>query len=53
MVTKNSSSKSAPQRRYPPFWEKAIPVFLVVLGCVIAVMLAVTIAVALGVFPAS
>jgi hypothetical protein len=51
MTVNGTSSKSSPKRRYPPFWEKAVPVFVVVMGVVILIMLVITIAVALGVFP--
>lgn len=52
MTGHSTSSKSSPVRRYPPFWEKAVPVFVVVMGVVILIMLVITIAVALGFFPA-
>lgn len=51
MTGNGTSAKSSPRRRYPPFWEKAVPVFVVVMGMVILIMLVITIAVILGVFP--
>lgn len=45
--------KEKPERRYPPFWERAVPVAIGILAFVIVVMLLVIVAVALGVFPGS
>jgi hypothetical protein len=41
------------ERRYPPFWERAVPVAVGILVLLIAVILVVIVAVALGVFPGS
>ena len=42
------AEKKTQVRKYPPLYEKAIPVLLTILAIVIAGMLIVTIAVALG-----
>ena len=52
MTGNGISAISSPRRRYPPFWEKAVPVFVVVMGFVILLMLVIAIAVILGFFPA-
>ncbi len=43
--------KEKRERRYPPFWERAVPVAVGILATLIVIMLAVIVAVALGVFP--
>ncbi|MFQ5616426.1 MAG: hypothetical protein ACE5GO_08210 [Anaerolineales bacterium] len=48
MVQKNKSQPL--ERRYPPFYEKAIPIAIGVLVVVIIGVLIFTIAVALGLF---
>ena len=40
-----------PKRSYPPGYEKAIPVLLLVIVSAIVLLLAASIAVVLGVFP--
>lgn len=45
---KNSKT---PERHYPPFWEKAVPVAIAIIGVIIIVLLLISIAVALGLFP--
>ena len=42
------AEKKVQVRKYPPLYEKAIPVLLTILAIVIAGMLVVTIGVALG-----
>ena len=45
--------KEKRERRYPPFWERAVPIAVGILVLVIAVILVVIVAVALGVLPGS
>ncbi len=40
-------------RSYPPFWEKFIPFFLVVITLVVFGLVALALAVIMGVFPGS
>jgi hypothetical protein len=40
-------------RRYPPFWERFVPIVLAILGVVIAGMMVVAVSIALGIFPGS
>ncbi len=42
------SGNSKPPRQYPAFWEKAVPIFLGVLGLAILILLVVIIVVATG-----
>lgn len=39
------------RRQYPPFWERIVPIALIIIAALVIVLLAVTIAVALGLFP--
>lgn len=41
------------KRRYPPFWEKFIPIALGIIAVIIVILLLIIIAIALGVFPGS
>lgn len=43
--------KESKTRRYPPFWERFIPIVLAILGFVIVGMMIIAVTVALGVFP--
>ena len=45
------SNKPQTKREYPPFWEKFIPVALIVITGIIVLLLIVIISVALGIFP--
>jgi len=38
-------------RKYPPFWEKFIPIFLTLIGLALVVLLLVALSVVLGYFP--
>jgi uncharacterized integral membrane protein len=49
----DQKNKKSTQRRYPPFWERAVPVVLTILGIVIVGIVIVAISVALGIFPGS
>lgn len=40
-----------PKRRYPPLYEKAVPIALGIIAVVIVVLLLVILGVALGLFP--
>jgi hypothetical protein len=50
MTTPQGSPKSP--RRYPGFWEKAVPIFLGVLALAVIILLAIIFVVAAGIFPA-
>jgi hypothetical protein len=50
---KERSMSEKRERRYPPFWERAVPVAVGILALVIVAMIVVIVAVALGVFPGS
>jgi hypothetical protein len=43
--------KEPRRRQYPPLYEKAVPVALVIIGIVIVVLVLVIFGVILGVFP--
>lgn len=44
--------KSSPaERRYPRFWERAVPIILGVVALLIVILLVVAVAVVLGVLP--
>jgi hypothetical protein len=47
----SKENKMTPQRRYPGFYEKAVPIALGVIGILILALLLVILAVALGLFP--
>ena len=47
-----NDKKPTPRRRYPPFYEKFVPIALGVIVVVIIILLIITVAVALGLFPA-
>jgi uncharacterized integral membrane protein len=49
----DAERKSNSPREYPPFWERAVPVILTILGVVIVGMIIVAFLVALGLFPGS
>jgi len=40
-----------PKRDYPPFWEKFIPIALIIIGIIIVILILVILSVALGVLP--
>ncbi len=42
------SGNSKPPRQYPAFWEKAVPIFLGVLGLAVLVLLVIILIVATG-----
>jgi hypothetical protein len=39
------------KRRYPPFWEKFIPIALGIITVIIVILLLIIIAIAFGFFP--
>jgi hypothetical protein len=47
----SQEKEAPPSRRYPQFYEKAVPIALAVIGLAIALLLLVILAVALGLFP--
>lgn len=51
IVMSKKSKKTQTKREYPPFWEKFIPVALVLITGIIVLLLIVIISVALGIFP--
>jgi hypothetical protein len=44
----NEKGSAPPGRRYPAFWEKAVPIALVAIAAAIVLLLGVALAVALG-----
>ena len=52
MTMNNPGDRRPSERRYPPFYEKAVPIALGVIVLFIAVLLCVIASVALGLFPA-
>ncbi len=40
-----------PDRRYPPFWEKIVPIAIAIIAVIIIALLIISIAVGLGLFP--
>lgn len=48
-----NENHTASKRRYPPFWEKTVPIALGIIVVIIAILLLIIIAVALGFFPGS
>lgn len=46
-------ASNSPRKRYPPFFEKAVPIALAVIALAVLVLLIVILLVALGVFPGS
>lgn len=53
MTVNGSEDRPSRQRRYPPFWEKAVPILLAIIVVVIVVLLLIALAVVLGRFPGS
>jgi len=47
----DQEKRTPPERRYPPFYEKAVPIILAIIGLFVLVLLVVIVAVALGRFP--
>jgi hypothetical protein len=45
--------KGSTPRRYPEFWEHAVPIFVVVLGILVVGLVAIAACIALGIFPGS
>ena len=41
------------ERRYPPFWERVVPIALGVIAVVMVILLVIILAVALGLIPGS
>ncbi|NOQ40315.1 MAG: hypothetical protein GQ562_08350 [Anaerolineales bacterium] len=48
---KKPEVQTTPNRRYPPFWEKFIPIALGTIVVIIIILLLIAIAVATGIFP--
>lgn len=51
--SKDEQKRVQRERRYPPFWERAVPVMVAVIAIVITALLVIAILVALGMFPGS
>jgi uncharacterized integral membrane protein len=51
MSTDRDRKQSGEMRSYPPFWERAVPVLVVLIGIIIAGLLVIALLVAFGVFP--
>jgi hypothetical protein len=49
----SEQKKSPPQRKYPAFYEKGVPIILGFIALGIVILLIVILAVALGLFPGS
>jgi hypothetical protein len=49
----DSDQRKAPKRRYPPFYERAVPIALVVIAITIVILLVIIFGVALDLFPAA
>jgi hypothetical protein len=47
----DKNNHTPPQRQYPPFYEKAVPIALGIVAIAIIVLLFIIIGVALGLFP--
>jgi hypothetical protein len=50
-LTMTNDNKEPQRRQYPPLYEKAVPVALVIIAIIIAVLVLVIVGVILGVFP--
>lgn len=52
LLNPSNEEKPAPKTRsYPPFWERAVPVVVAMIGIAIAALLIIALLVALGLFP--
>ncbi len=49
-MPKQENTPSA-ERRYPPFWERAVPIALGVIAFVVVVLLIIAIVIVLGLVP--
>ncbi len=49
--TGEKGKPARPKRRYPPFYEKAVPIALVVIVIAIVILLLIILGVALDLFP--
>jgi len=45
-----STDKKGP-RRYPPLWERAVPIIVILIGLLVVGLVLVAASVALGIFP--
>jgi hypothetical protein len=43
--------KPTPPRRYPPFWERSVPIFVVIIAFLVVGLAIVAAGIALGIFP--
>jgi len=48
--SKPSANRKEP-RQYPPFWERAIPIVVGLIGLLVIVLVLIAASVALGIFP--
>jgi hypothetical protein len=47
----NQANKPGSDHEYPPVWEKVVPIALWVLGGIVAILILLIFAVALGILP--
>jgi hypothetical protein len=47
----HKDNRPPPKRRYPPFYERFVPIALGIIALVIIVLLVIIVSVALGLFP--
>jgi hypothetical protein len=50
-MSMSRDTKEEPRRQYPPFYEKMVPIALIVIALAIILVLLVIFAVVLGLFP--
>jgi hypothetical protein len=53
LTSEGEKGPAQSERGYPPFWERAVPIVVVIIVFVITALLVVAILVALGVLPGS
>ena len=51
MCDNGEAKRTPPERRYPPFFEKAVPIALGIIAVAFVVLLLVIVGVALDLFP--
>jgi hypothetical protein len=52
MSPEMDKKKNHEPRKYPPFWERAVPFLVGMIGLIIIALLVVAVLVAVGIFPA-
>jgi hypothetical protein len=51
VCAEGKDSRRRPERRYPPLYEKAVPIALGIIALAIVVLLLIIVCVVLGLFP--